>query len=214
MLGLSRILFLGAHPDDLELAAGGLISQLAKQDAVEFRVAIFSDCNSSLPAGFPANTLINEFYNSMGILGVDKSKLTIFNYPVRCFTEHRQDILQDLIDLRNDFNPELVFAPSKDDVHQDHSLLGHETIRAFKLLNLFEYTHPWNISEYAQNSFFQISELDLDTKISAIGEYVSQSNRAYCRPESISGIASFYGAQAGLEFAEGFRSVRINMSSK
>ena len=65
MFNFNRILFLGAHPDDLEFAAGGLIAKVAKMRSVEFQVAVFSNCDASLAPEFPSNTLINELYESM-----------------------------------------------------------------------------------------------------------------------------------------------------
>ena len=207
----AKVLFLGAHPDDLEFAAGGLISRLSKTQKVEIRIAIFSDCNASLPDGFAEDTLLDEFRKSTSILGCSSEQIFQFKYPVREFSSYRQPILQDLIDLRSEFQPDIVFAPSKDDLHQDHMVLGFEAFRAFKLVSLLEYTHPWNSVEGVANTFFEISRSELEAKIKSIECYRSQSQRTYSKPLSVSSVATYHGLQGGFEFAEGFRTVRLSM---
>jgi LmbE family N-acetylglucosaminyl deacetylase len=211
MFQSAKVLFLGAHPDDLEFAAGGLISRLSNAPDLEIRIAIFSDCNASLPVGFADDSLIEEFHDSMATLGCTSEQISEFKYPVREFSSYRQSILQQLIDLRSDFSPDIVFAPSKDDLHQDHMVLGFEAFRAFKLVNLFEYTHPWNSFEGVANTFFEITKSELQVKIKSIGCYRSQSQRTYSTPLNVSSIASYYGLQGGFELAEGFRTLRLSM---
>ena len=211
MLSNQRILFLGAHPDDLEFAAGGLITQIATSQSSDIRIAIFSNCNDSLPAKFAQGTLIAEFHRSMQLLGVTSDKIIERYFPVREFSAHRQEILQNLIDIKNDFAPTCVFAPSRDDIHQDHSTLGIEALRAFKQTNYFDYTHPWNSVEKVQNSFLEITKSQLEKKIQAIRCYQTQANRSYSRDESISGMASFYGSQSGFEYAEAFTCIRLRI---
>lgn len=213
MLQNQRILFLGAHPDDLEFAAGGLIAQIASSGSSDIRVAIFSNCNESLPTNFTKGTLISEFHHSMRILGVTNDKLLERTFPVREFNSHRQDILQNLIDIKNDFVPTLVFAPSREDIHQDHSTLGMEALRAFKQTNFFEYTHPWNSIKKVQNSFLEITKSQLEKKIEAIHCYQSQAERSYSGAESISGISTFYGSQSGFEYAEAFTCIRLRIKN-
>ena len=60
------------------------------------------------------------------------SENLIFIFPVRRFSETRQDILEELVALRDDYNPQFVFTSHPNDTHQDHSQIGQEARRAAK----------------------------------------------------------------------------------
>lgn len=62
-----------------------------------------------------------------------ESDYTIFKYSVRKLSEYRQEILESLIRLKKDFNPEMVIGPSLNDFHQNHQVISNEMIRAFKM---------------------------------------------------------------------------------
>jgi len=48
------------------------------------------------------------------------------------FPENRQKILEDLIKIKKEIKPDLIFVPSFNDIHQDHQVLTQEGLRAFK----------------------------------------------------------------------------------
>jgi len=51
--------------------------------------------------------------------------------PVR-FPYSRQEILEYLIQLKQDFHPDVVFVHTKADLHQDHGTVTEESLRAFR----------------------------------------------------------------------------------
>ena len=77
----------------------------------------------------------------------------MFRYDVRIFKALRQEILQDLISLRKLIHPDIVFLPSSSDLHQDHSTIYAEGIRAFKFNSILGYEMPWNNMIFATSSF-------------------------------------------------------------
>ena len=66
-----RVVFLGAHPDDIELGCGALLARIAP--ATEVRCVTFSD-NQKNPL---LTNLIEEHYASMAVLGVPREKVKI-----------------------------------------------------------------------------------------------------------------------------------------
>ena len=103
----------------------------------------------------------------MSSYGIDKEHLFILDYPVREFTSHRQDILDDMIKIGNRLNPDYVFAPSLNDVHQDHHVIAEEAIRAFKKTTLFAYEVPWNNLQF-NNQFVNAHSKHYDYGITDI----------------------------------------------
>ena len=139
------ILVLAPHTDDGELGAGGYIHKSVESGADVTYVA-FSDCKESVPKGFKKNTLSQECRDATNLLGIQDVR--ILEFSVRRFFEYRQDILDILIDLRNELNPDEVLTPSTFDIHQDHSVITNEAIRAFKHRTMLGYELPWNCMNF------------------------------------------------------------------
>src|SRR5204863_2834378 len=119
------------HTDDGEFGCGGTIARLVESGCEVFYVA-FSACRQSVQKEFPSDILITEVKAATKILGIVPENLILFDYEVRTFNYRRQEILEDIIKLKNDIKPDLVIIPSINDIHQDHYTVSNEGIRAFK----------------------------------------------------------------------------------
>ena len=133
-----RILILAPHTDDGEFGCGGTISKYI-EEGVEVFYAAFSACQQSVLKEFPSDILITEVKAATNVLGIKKENLILFDYDVRTFNFHRQSILDNLIKLRTEIKPDLVFMPSKNDIHQDHLTIAEEGLRAFKFSSILAY---------------------------------------------------------------------------
>lgn len=176
-----RILFIGAHTDDIELACGGTI---AKYIALghDVRCYTFSYCDNM--------QLLLEFQRSMDVLGVKNYVLNTYNN--RIMDLFRQKILDDLLDYKISFTPDIVFTHDPADIHQDHATVGTESIRAFKNHNVITYLHPWNANNHKANMFVSFGRAELDKKIEACKEYESQNHRNYMQETMIESNASYW----------------------
>lgn len=201
------ILVLAPHTDDGELGCGGLISACAEQN-IPVHYAAFSNAHISLPPEFPEDTLIKEVRAATGVLGIAEENLHIFDFPTRSFPQYRQEILQTMIDLRNEIQPGLILAPSINDVHQDHATICREAVRCFKKNSILCYEEPWNNIVFSTNCFIKLEERHVENKIKALSCYKSQGHRTYITPEAIRSLAITRGAQLEGGFAEAFEVVR------
>ena len=113
------ILILSPHTDDAEFGCGGLISKF-REMGVNVYVIVFSLCEQSVPRHLPRDILKKEFYASSKVLNIPKEFIFTASIPVRIFPERRQEILDRMITLKKDLNPDLVIVPSLKDTHQDH----------------------------------------------------------------------------------------------
>lgn len=202
-----RVLVLAPHTDDGELGCGGTIAKLIGSRADVFYVA-FSVCELSVPPHLPKNVLENEVKAATNILGIKNENLIIFRYKVRNFDKHRQQILDELIDLRNQIQPELILMPCLHDIHQDHCVIGAESIRAFKHISILGYELPWNNLTFNAQSFVFLEEEHINKKIEALKCYQSQLNRIYAKEDFIRSLAVIRGAQIGVKLAEAFEVIR------
>lgn len=207
-----RLLVLAPHTDDCELGCGASIARFLEEE-VQISVAAFSTAEESLPAGLPRDTLRNEFYEAMTILGLPSDCLKVYGYPVRRLNYHRQEVLEDLVKLREELDPDIVFAPSRSDLHQDHQVLSAEALRCFKHVTLWGYELPWNHIEFSANAFVRVEPRHLEKKWEALTAYKSQLQlrRPYFTQEFVKGLALMRGLQVKTPYAEAFDVNRIRI---
>ena len=204
----TRVLVLAPHTDDAELGCGGTINKLIEQGN-EVHCAAFSACQQSVRPDFPPDILIQEVRKASATLGVPEANLHLFDFEVRTFNYRRQDILDTILNLKKKIDPQVVFIPSVNDVHQDHYTIAQEGLRAFKLCILFSYELPWNNLTFQSTSFSILEEAHLERKVAAIREYKSQAHRSYMTDEFIRGWAHMRGVQIQERYAECFELLRM-----
>ncbi|MGC4021819.1 MAG: PIG-L deacetylase family protein [Cyclobacteriaceae bacterium] len=203
-----RALVLAPHTDDGEFGCGGTISKLVEQGA-EVYYAAFSACEQSVLPQFPKDILITEVKEATKKIDIKPSNLILYNYEVRTFGYRRQEILENLIQLRKDLKPDLIFMPSSNDIHQDHFTIAQEGLRAFKFFNVLAYEVPWNNLSFNTVCFSVLNETHLQKKIQALAQYKSQAHRTYANEEFIRSLARVRGVQINQQYSEAFDVLRL-----
>jgi N-acetylglucosamine malate deacetylase 1 len=201
------ILVLAPHTDDGELGCGGTIAKAIEEGAKVYYIA-FSTADESVPKNFPSNQLEIEVREATQILGILPERLIVFKYEVRKLNYARQDILEKLIVLRNDIQPDIVFLPSQKDIHQDHQTIANEGIRAFKFCTILGYELIWNNLSFNTDCFIKIKAHHLERKVEALFAYKTQLGRSYTNPDFIRALATVRGTQIGTQYAETFEVIR------
>lgn len=202
-----RVLILAPHTDDGEFGCGATIAKLVAVGNEVYYVA-FSTASKSVPPGFPSNILVTEVKQATEILGIDSQHLLIFDFEVRELPANRQKVLDEMIRLKRELAPDLVFIPSPSDLHQDHRTVSLEGLRAFKMISVLGYELPWNNMTFNTQCFSIVNEYHLQAKIEALQCYKSQSFRYYANPEFIRSLAITRGTQIGEPYAEVFEVLR------
>ena len=207
MTQYKKVLILSPHTDDGEFGCGATITKLI-EDGSEVYYAAFSACEQSVLPEFPKDILTKEVKAATQILGIKPQNLILFKYDVRTFNYHRQAILDDIIKLKNEIQPDLVFTPSVNDIHQDHATISNEAVRAFKFTSILCYELPWNNFNFTTTCFFKLNENHVSNKVNALKEYKSQAHRSYADEDFIRSLARIRGVQIGAQYAEVFEMVR------
>jgi N-acetylglucosamine malate deacetylase 1 len=203
-----RVLVLAPHTDDGEFGCGGTMARLVEQGA-DVRYVAFSIATRSLPEGFPPDTLAREVREATTELGIPPENLAVHDFDVRTFPDHRQAILELLIEIWTDWRPELVFQPSLHDVHQDHQTIAAEGLRAFKRTTILGYEIPWNNFDFAYQAYFALESTHIERKVAALAKYASQQHRRYANPEYVWNLARTHGINVNREYAEVFHVYRV-----
>lgn len=198
-----RILFLGAHPDDIEIGCGALIHHIAQK--TELLCVTLSD-NQKNP---DLQNVKNEHIKSMKVLGVPEEKVVFGKFTTRVFQQSRQEILEYFLKLRKDFKPDLIFTHSKQDVHQDHNTMTDEALRAFRGITVLGFDVVRSSYGFFPHFLVEVTEEDVHKKIEALAQYETYKDRYYFNPELTRSIMVRHGALAEVSFAEGFDILRI-----
>ena len=203
-----NILVLAPHTDDGELGLGGTISKFIEQGK-NVVYAAFSTAEQSVPEGFPKDILKTEVKEATLKLGIKKENLLVYNYEVRKLNYARQEILEELIKIRKMMHFDMVFIPSLHDIHQDHTTIAQEGLRAFKNTTLLGYELIWNNLTFNTQCFVKLEERHVKAKIEALKKYESQGLRDYLSEDFIFSLAKARGVQVGSKYAEAFEVVRL-----
>jgi LmbE family N-acetylglucosaminyl deacetylase len=208
VLPSKRVLVLAPHTDDGEFGCGGTMARLVAEGS-EVRYVAFSIATRSLPPGFPPDTLAREVREATAQLGIPEANLTVHDFDVRTFPERRQEILELLITIWNDWEPDLVFQPSLHDIHQDHQTIAAEGLRAFKRTTILGYEIPWNNFDFAYQAYFSLTAEHVERKVAALEKYASQQHRRYANAEYVRNVARTHGINVNREYAEVFQVYRV-----
>lgn len=198
-----RLLFIGAHPDDIELGAGALIAQVAGQ--TDILCVTLSD-NQKNPA---LSHLVEEHHRSMDVLGVPKDGRILGPFETRRFPDARQEILEYFLKLNRDFRPEIVFVHTKADLHQDHGTITEEALRAFRGTTVLGFDVLRSSYGFFPNFLVEVTEQDVEKKIEALAQYSTYKDKYYFSSEITRSTLIRNGALAERHYAEGFEALRI-----
>jgi LmbE family N-acetylglucosaminyl deacetylase len=198
-----RVLFLGAHPDDIELGCGALIHHI--QDKTDVLCVTLSD-NQKNP---DLKNVKDEHLRSMAILGVPRESIILGPFTTRVFPDARQEILEYFLKLRKDFKPDLIFVHSNKDVHQDHLTMTDEALRAYRGITVLGFDVVRSSYGFFPHFIVEVSEEDVNKKIEALSQYETYRDRYYFNAELTRSIMVRHGALAECPFAEGFDILRI-----
>jgi LmbE family N-acetylglucosaminyl deacetylase len=203
-----RVLVLAPHTDDGEFGCGGTMARLVEA-GTDVRYVAFSIATKSLPDGFAPDTLAREVREATAELGIPEANLSVHDFAVRTFPERRQDILELLIGLWEEWQPDAVFQPSLHDIHQDHQVIAAEGLRAFKRTTILGYEIPWNNFDFAYQAYFALEREHVERKVAALARYASQQHRRYADPDYIWNLARLHGVNVNREYAEVFQVYRL-----
>ncbi|MEA3477306.1 MAG: PIG-L deacetylase family protein [Bacteroidota bacterium] len=207
MSNSKNILILAPHTDDGELGCGASISKYIEEGSNVYYAA-FSTAKESLPEGTADNQLEKEVREATKRLEIPADNLIIYGFTVRKLNYSRQEVLEELVKLKREIAPDLVFMPSLNDLHQDHYTIAMEGLRAFKQTSILAYELPWNNISFNTQAFIRLDKHHVEKKVYALDAYNSQKKRSYLNSEFIYSLAKTRGVQINAEYAEAFEVIR------
>ena len=157
-----NILCLGAHSDDIEIGCGGTILKLLEEsrELVVYWVVFSAKGARKREALASAKTMLKR---------AKKSDVVIGNFRDGYFPYAGSRIKDAFESLKKSFAPDLIFAPRRSDLHQDHRLVSELTWNTFRNHMILEY----EITKYdgdlaSPNVFVHLDEEICRIKVSHI----------------------------------------------
>ncbi len=210
------IVAIGAHPDDIELACGGVLAN-AVLNGHEVCMIIVSGKSSKDHNGNYIRTSSeakDEQLNASKILGV--SNVYVLEFDDMCIP-YSKDLIAELDKIINNLNPDIIFTHFIFDTHQDHIRTAKSTLSASRNQNTIMLYEPINPSgrgyiPFKAQVYFDISKT-IDKKINSLKAHKSQYDK-YGKKwiEGVKARAKFRGFEMGVEYAECFELVRMEYS--
>lgn len=198
-----RILFLGAHPDDIELGCGAFLHHVLPYSEVRCVTLSGNRQNPEL------KNVAQEHLTSLSVLGVSIAQVIIEEFETRKFPQHRQEVLDYLFQQRLDFRPDLVLVHTRSDIHQDHNVVTDEALRAFRGITVLGFDVIRSSYGFFPHLLVEVSEEDVQAKLDALASYKTYSDKYYFDPSLLRATMVRHGALADRPYAEGFDILRI-----
>ncbi len=212
MIGLSigadeplAVLALGAHADDIEIGAGGLILELLETGRISQLtwVVFAADGPRRDEAKRSAETLIG---------GRAPLSVEIGAFRERYFP-HDPAIKEMFDELGARLRPDLVIGPRLEDRHQDHRTVAELAWQTFRGSLIVEYEIPKFEGDLGQpNLLVELSAATLERKVEHLmAAFPSQLGRSWYTPETFRGLARIRGIEAAAAsgYAEGFTARKV-----
>jgi len=196
------ILFIGCHPDDVEIGCGGVIHKL--KNKVPIYIITLSK-NSKNPNN---KNLVKEHLESLKTLGVKKQNIILGDFITREFSYSRQEILDFLVSEGKKINPTCIFTHSAD-LHQDHQICHQETLRAFRNKSILEFFISRSMHNPKPSLFIEINKKNLDAKIKALSKFKTYQGKNYITSEVISSLCTSWGIKAEIPICEAFNPISV-----
>ncbi len=198
-----QVLAIGAHPDDMEIAAG---AALAKMHDAGYQIVglILSrgerGGNLSLRPG--------EALSGASFLGLDD--LVLCDFGDTHMAQQAYELTNAIESQIRRLNPDIIFTHSSHDLHQDHQAVYEATMRAARRTRttILCYESPSVTMDFRPSYFIDVCGY-VDVKIQAIREHWDQREKPYMKPDLVRSKLAFRGGEAKVDFAEGFEVARM-----
>jgi len=220
---MSDALFIGAHPDDVEILAGGTVAKLARAGR---DIVVADATRGEMGTRGTVEERAAEAADAAAVLKVRRINLGL---PDGSIAEDIPAATRAVVRAIREHRPRLVFVHESGDHHPDHNAISEATKFAFFQSNVLKYEtgqERWRPSRlffyvgtrqrWPQRPAFVVDVTDVwETKIASLRAHRSQlANADYKGPETyvasdlawqqIEMRAGFFGGLVGVKYGEGF----------
>jgi LmbE family N-acetylglucosaminyl deacetylase len=190
------VLAIGAHPDDIEIGAGGFLLGLAGQD-VRARYVVLT---GTAERQQEARTAAREFLPDADLT------IDLFDLPENRLPAVWGDVKDALAEVARSCSPDIVLAPSPGDAHQDHRTIAELVPTVFRDQLHLAYEIPkWDGDISRPSVYVPMSSRTAHRKVELLHKcFPSQLARDWWDDEVFLGLARLRGMECRAPYAEAF----------
>jgi LmbE family N-acetylglucosaminyl deacetylase len=190
------VLAIGAHPDDIEIGAGGLLLQLAGRPLRAHYVLLTGTAERQDEARAAARAFLPGADLTTDLRQLPEGRLPAAWAQVK-------EVLEE---VARSCSPDVILAPSADDAHQDHRTIGEILPTVFRDQLYLAYEIPkWDGDLGRPSLYVPLSDDDARRKVELLHKcYPSQHGRDWWDDEVFLGLARLRGMECRARYAEAF----------
>jgi LmbE family N-acetylglucosaminyl deacetylase len=201
-----RILCLGAHCDDIEIGCGGALLALIKAyRTVNVTWVAFSAA--------PARERELKASATRFLSGATASRVIAHKFRDGFFPADFAAVKEVFESLKRLPAPDVVFTHHRQDLHQDHRVVGDLTWNTFRDHLVLEYEIPkYDGGLTTPSAYVALSKAQVERKIRTLLEcYASQGRKSWFSAETFRGLMRLRGIESGASsgWAEGFHASKF-----
>jgi LmbE family N-acetylglucosaminyl deacetylase len=200
------VLAVGAHPDDIEIAAGGtLLTLAARHPSMRVRYVVLT--------GEPERQDEARAAARAFTPGADL-EVELHDLPDGRLPAAYGQVKEALEGLARSFCPDVILAPSPQDAHQDHRTVGGLVPTSFRDQVVLNYEIPkWDGDLGRPNSYFPLSDDVARRKVELLNKcFPSQVGRDWWDEGTFLGLARLRGIECRSHYAEAFTCTKLVIS--
>ena len=199
-----NILAIGAHPDDIELGCGGLLTKSVRAGHKVFMCTLTRGDASGDP-----DQRSKELLQSAKFIGASGTRIGDFEDTKLRVDNELINFIESYISL---VDPDMILTHFRGDIHHDHRAVATSTQEAGRFnSNILAYEIPLT-RDFEPNVYYDISDV-IDDKIELIRIYWSQRSKLYTKANAIKALAEFRALQSRLNtsitYVEAFDVVKL-----
>lgn len=196
--GLDAVTVLGAHPDDIEIAAGAtLLSLVAANPGLSVHYVLFT--------GSPLRQAEARAAAGAFLAGA-RVRLALHELPDGRLPARWGDAKEIIESAARAHPADLVLAPSRHDAHQDHRTVAELVPTAYRDTLVLHYEIPkWDGDLGRPNVYLPLDEATARRKVELLHDcFPSQKDRDWWDDEVFLGLARLRGMECRSRYAEAF----------
>jgi LmbE family N-acetylglucosaminyl deacetylase len=197
------VLAIGAHPDDIEIGAGGILLSLAEsQPGLRARYVVLTgtperqqEARNAARAFLPAADLVVDLHD------LPEGRLPAVWGEVK---EAIEEVAQTC-------SPDLIIAPGPGDAHQDHRTIAEIVPTVFRDRLFLAYEIPkWDGDLGRPPVYFPLPDAVARRKVELLHKcFPSQRHRDWWDDEVFLGLARLRGMECRAPYAEAFHCAKV-----